>query len=272
MNHLREIRNTFKDIRQLQGKPNRREPKSSKIKTLRTRIWIESILHEQRISVKELSSIFYSGKESTGTVMRWLKGRQSAGPNSVKKIAEVFPDSDEIYNLAVFDLLESEISKGRIHQLLKTYTHNSHPATWKLPPFKAGNHERSILICKDDSEQLFQRGDIYGFMAILILLREAELNNDVIRHEIYLKDAYRAFPGFCRDKRFKKRWEEFYASLVHIHYNMYSSARLVEPKKEVIKAQIFAKEHRTFRLLRPRSPIDGRFIEPEKPYREAGFR
>ena len=205
--------------------------------------------------------------------MRWLKGLQAVGPSSVAKITSVFPNSDQIYNLPVFDLLETGISRAKINQLIATHTISQPPmfTTWQLPAIKVGNQELPMIIHRDDSDQLFQRGDIYGFIAILILLREAELNNDVIRHEALIKDAYRAFPGFCRDKRFKKRWEEFYASLVHIHNNMYSSARLVKPKKEVIKAQIFSKEHRTFRLLRPRSPIDGRFIEPEKPYREAGF-
>ena len=205
--------------------------------------------------------------------MRWLKGLQAVGPSSVAKIAAVFPNSDKIYQLPIFDLLETDISRAKISQLIATYTISQPPifTSWQLPPINIGTHELSMLIHKDDSDQLFQRGDIHGFMAILILLREAELNDDVIRHEALIKDAYRALPGFCRDKRFKKRWEEFYSALTLIHCNMYSSLKLVQPRKDIIKEQIFAKEHSTLRVLRPRSPVDGRFVEPEKPFREAGF-
>jgi hypothetical protein len=273
MNNLKHFLNLFKDIKKLQGQSVGRDEKLTDIKILRTRIWIESLLREHQISVKKLSSVFYSENESTGSVMRWLKGSQTVRLDSVKKLAAVFKNSDLVYHLPIFDLLETKISITKINLLLDGYTLSQPPLhnIWELPTIKIGNQELPMMIHKNDSNQLYQRGDIYGFMAILILLREAELNNDVVIHENLIKDAYKALPAFCRDIRFKKRWEEFFDALYNIHCNMYSSSRLVHPRKDIIKKQIFAKEHITMRSFCPRSKIDGRFIEPEQPYIEASF-
>lgn len=43
------------------------------------------------------------------------------------------------------------------------------------------------------------------------------------------------------------------------------------PNKKLIKEQIFAKEHITYRPFRTRVPITFRFTEPEKPFVVAEF-
>ena len=50
---------------------------------------------------------------------------------------------------------------------------------------------------RNDSGSLFALGGVYGFIGILILLREAELDGDATRHFHLMKDLYRAFPAFA---------------------------------------------------------------------------
>ena len=279
-----EIRKRDQELFEARTGSKPRESRISKVKILRTRLWVESILKANKVSTKELSSQFYKEVSYSNAIMKWLKGDQVANPKSVKTLERMYPGVQHTYDIDVFDLLEIKITKEKVVKLLNKYLHkNTHPFQlsnntnssiyiWRLPAIKVKEKDYSPIILKEDSNGLFERGGMYGFIGILILLREAELNNDSFLHEVYLKDAYRALAGFCRNKAFKYRWEEFYDALKDIHSNMYSSERLVRPKRDVIKKQIFSKNHITIRAVRPRSLKDFRFIEPEIPYTLASFR
>jgi len=254
--------------------------RSSNVRILRTRIWLQEIFRNFKVDLITLSNAFYKNGYSTGTIKRWLKGKTHANKQSVSRINSLFPGSKDIFYLPVFDLLEINIKRSTINNLKKKYLIkpddlNSNTEEifylWNLPPIKYGKSMYYQETEKIQSNLLFQRGDIHGFTAILILLREAELDNDAYRHEQYMKDAYRSLPSFCRDKRFKKRWIDFYEALKDIHVNMYSTHRLIQPKRDIIKKQIFAKKHETLRALCPVSPITYKYIEPELPYIDYGY-
>jgi len=236
-----------------------RKPRASRIsniRTLRTRIWLESILRSNKIDLSTLSSSYYKDSEPTGTIIRWLKGKHAVSNKCISKLNEIYPRSSEVYNLPIFDLLEINISRSKVKKLKKKYLKK--PKYLKYPDSDTDSEELFYLwnfpenrklpyhlqeIEKFDSDNLVKRKDIHGFTAILILLREAELDRNCLYHEIYLKSAYKALAWVCRDTTFKYRWHELYEALKDVHFNMHSSYRLIQPKRHVIKDIIFNKKN-----------------------------
>jgi hypothetical protein len=230
-----------------------RSPRISSIRTLRTRIWLESILRSNKINLKALSDSYYKDSEPTGTIIRWLKGKHAVSNKCISKLNDIYPGSEEVYNLPIFDLLEIDITRSKIKKLknkyLKKPNYLKYPDSDIEEPFYLWDFPEDIKlpyhlqeIEKHDSDNLVRRKDILGFTAILILLREAELDKNCLYHEKYLKDAYKSLAWVCRDITFKNRWSELYEAVKDIHFNMYSSYRIVQPKRHVIKDMIFNKQ------------------------------
>ena len=76
---------------------------------------------------------------------------------------------------------------------------------------------RGVNLSRDYTERLFQKRGAYGFLGLLTLLREAELNGDSYTHLEVMKDVYRAFPSLCRTLTSK--------SVGRIPYNYWSVFR-----------------------------------------------
>ena len=144
---------------------------------------------------------------------------------------------------------------------------------WDFSLYQNGNRNSQLtpLCFRDDTDSLFQRGDIYGFLGILFHVRMTESLKDTDMHLLYMTEAYRAFPGLCRYHHFKNRWKEFYKLLLDIHMRVMPTWFQLKPDLKLIKSQIFAKEHITCRRYQLRDPTTHRFIEPTTPYNLAKF-
>ncbi|WP_396587718.1 hypothetical protein [Bermanella sp. R86510] len=271
MNIFRELKKLDDQWQAVRGLPLNRKSKLTDISVLRTRVWLENIFREFNINSKTFSKEFYGGEESTGTVIRWLKGKHAVRKSSVDKIEQLYPGSRNIYDLPIFDLLKIDLSKKKLNEIASSLSTENKFLPWRFPTCCVDEREYPNILVRDDLDGLYQWGGYNGFLAILVLLREAEHKKDVYMHEECMKYAYRAFPSFCRDKRFIKRWEEFRDALISLNMVLYTTLRLVAPDKDVIKEQMFSKKHITVRSQLPRSSRDFRYIEPKRPYKEAGF-
>ncbi len=273
MSDYKKLRSVLKFLREHTDSGYKKSSNITPIRVLKTRVWVETILQDKHISRIEFQRILHPD-EPTGSVLRWLRGQQIVKSDTVDKHAMLSQLAVSIYHMPVFRLLEPTISRGELTQLFKQYTIDSPITRWafdNLEPFILSENDRARLILVDDSDGLFRMGGVYGFIGILMLLRKAELDKDASRHFELMKDAYRAFPGFCRNRHFKSHWKEFLDALICIHGNMHTSSMLIKPRIGIIRQQIYAKEHITERSLRPRSPVDGTFIELEDPFVLAQF-
>lgn len=274
MSDYQETQELLRKMHAIAKGKSRRKSRVTDAKILRTRTWVESILRDNHICRLELESLFFGcDRESTGTVLRWLKGKQTINESTVRsfsKIPEIQSDNLDLFKLPIFELLDQNLKKSVLYSLIQQYQNQTKLGDiWSFPEserFPLDKDAGYLLCSSDDSEALFQIGGVYGFVGILMLVRHAEIKRDWIKHWLYLQDAYRAFPSFCRNKYFKKRWKEFFILLRDIHFRVYSSVLTISPNIEVIEKQIFAKRHPTMRHKWPRSPIDNRFAEPERPY------
>lgn len=265
-------KSVFKRVSFLNGQSGTREPKYSEIDILKTQVWLGSLLLRNDLSLKDLSQIYYGRREPTGTIRNWSEGKHIANRASVERIERHFRGSSAVFDLPVFDLLNRTISKRTLTQLFEQYTKNHIGKTWNFPIDSFFHKEKyEQFIYRDNSKALLNFGGVFGFIGILMLLREAELNKDATTHFLLLQDAYRALPGFCRHRYFRDHWEKFFESFYSIHFNMYLSAMFLLPKIDIIEKQIFSDPNITSKQLRPQFSSGGCFDEPELPYEIAGF-
>ncbi|MGS2724923.1 hypothetical protein ACVBEJ_14375 [Porticoccus sp. GXU_MW_L64] len=124
---------------------------------------------------------------------------------------------------------------------------------WPLKP---------CVLLRGHSEALFERGDIFGFMSLLCMVREAENNKDVEAHSEHMANCYRAFPAIARLRPFRKRWPTLLNLLEMVHLRSHCSYFIVQPNVSVIKQQVLAEYHIPEREARFRDQ-DGCFEEIE---------
>lgn len=265
---------TYRISEQKTNLRNKSIPRVDPVQELQTRIWLESIFRRYHLNRYSLQKVLNKGVPSDGVIFKWLRGVHVASLASANKVETLLPNSSKIYKLPLFTLLRNQpLKKSKLLTLMEPYLSDRSLPMWDLPNSKNGEDRTfaTPYIFLQDSDALFQRGDLYGFQCILFLMRMAEVKNDQLMYLHYLKDAYKALPGLCRYRYFTSRWGEFLNAMIGLQTRMPLTTLLVKPNKNIIKEQIENKKHITFRAFRPRDPKTFRFIELQKTYHEATF-
>ena len=262
---------TIERLRKAIGK---KTPRKNELKILRTRLWLEYIFRYTGLSRKQLDIQLSNNKlEPTKHVIKWLKGDNCATANSVSKVARlVCPQSEEFFDLPLFELLEpSPLTNKQLDALMNNYMVHIPLKLWNFPINTDNTNifPQPPLVYRGDSEALAERGDIYGFMAILYLIRKAENDNDIDAHIVHMSHAYNAFAGFARHVNFRHRWKELLEALQVVQARLPVSSLLIIPDIEAISKQMHAKEHKTMRYLREWSHKSFRFNDIERAYKQA---
>ena len=286
---MKKLPDGFNDLKRLLRKvkrDTRRESRSNSNKLLRVRVWLEHILKSEKTNVKKLNELMFLGEgRNSRTITRWLSGNYLPSNNSLNKMFKCFPNSRGIYEHPVFTLLETNITKKRLKELIHRYTKltSLHPEpdknsnclkieVWNFPSTSESRRSyRENCFQLFDAESLFQRGDEWGFIGILILLRQAELERNSDYHLHYIKYAYKAFPAFARSSLFYKRRHDFFDELQKFNSRFYTTQISVRPRYEIIERQIHDKDFHPQSVLRPMNPRTGRYEEVDEPYIEAKF-
>jgi len=251
--------------------------KTSSLKKLQTISWLKATFHDYKIGPETLQNNVFkknANDDSSGIVYKWLRGEHHASKTSVDRVAKQYPGSDNFFNSPIFQLLENKrITKTKLEKIISPYLSGPPLRMWNLP-FDDQNVNGlpvSLITHEIDSDTLFQRGDAYGFMAILYLVRKAELENDLGNHTYYMKEAYKAFPAFCKNRYFNHNWDDYLTALVKIQSRMNASINLLLPDFDTIKRQVLSQQLITLRALRPRDSTTNRFILLKEPFIEASF-
>ncbi len=262
---------------QVQRFSKKRMPSNDQSGKLQTRIWLENLFRENKIGRRELErEISPPNSEPSGIVLKWLKGEHSVKESRVTKVASIFDGSDLVYKLPIFKLLKNKpISRSEISRIMKPYISNFQGfKCWTFPDIPRQKENKGVPFPPTwiyDVETLVERGDIWGFTAILYLVRMAEAERNAIYHLEFMQYLYRALPGLCRNVLFFRRWKDTYQCVKDIHFREPTSVLAVQSIDSVLKRQIFSKVHITRRMFRPRDPITGLHTELELPYKKASF-
>lgn len=294
------MKTTTEKLKRIHGsKPSRKTP----AKIFQTRVWLENIFATHHIGLKEFEQRIRGAGEKSYLPTKWLKGLNCASRNAANKVEKIFPGSIDIYNLPLYDLIENKpLTKKSVFALTNCYHSSSKNLyTWKFPndwgvtPSSGDSHKKfkpvdnlpdwqvpndgyggmlSPLLpppLREDSNALVSRGDIFGFISIIALIREAECNLDHEAFQLHIMNAYRALPAVARLKVFKRRWHELLDLLKSLHSRVPLSQLSFRADKDILKQQIEAEFYITTREIRPRDPTTFRFIENPDPVVFATF-
>jgi hypothetical protein len=270
---IKQTQQVMKNLGKFTGQKVPRASRQSPEGILRTKVWIGSILQTFNGGQIDVEVLYHGESERTGTIARWTKGSQVATEQTVAKMESKIPGSSLVYHWPIFNLLDPDVNKKYLEELfIKNMNHYSCHGMWKLSDVYINNirHPASLPF-KDNADLLFQRGDVDGFMAILMLLHEAYFNDKEELFVLLYQYALKAFPGACRHRYLRPHWKEMLLLLERLRFKSLYCAHLLMTRKDIIERQIFAEEHITLREARPRSNLDHRFIELEEPFIEAGF-
>lgn len=270
---VKETQKVMRDLKEMTGAKVPRASRQWPGAILRTKVWIGSIFQDFNGAEADVEALYHGENEFTGTIARWKKGTQVATEQTVAKMESKIPGSSTVYHWPIFNLLDPDVNKKYLEELfIKNMNHYSCHGMWKLSDVYINNirHPASLPF-KDNADLLFQRGDVDGFMAILMLLHEAYFNDKEELFVLFYQYALKAFPGACRHRYLRPHWKEMLLLLERLRFKSLYCAHLLMTRKDIIERQIFAEEHITLREARPRSNLDHRFIELEEPFIEAGF-
>ena len=179
-----------------------RKPNTS----LRGYVWFEYVLWRKGWTRKDMEK--YQSTYSRNTLAsKWHNREVSPSDRWVKKMAEEVPGSRRLYDLPLWQLLEDkELSIARINSLMSDYCVGEKILPYRFPDDDLTTTDRKpVVVYRNDSHGLFERGDIYGFMAIVALVREAEVlanktkaaerSEENLDHEYHMSNLYRALPA-----------------------------------------------------------------------------
>ena len=282
-------------LEQMHRHQGKRPPRKTPASVFRTQVWLDNILNTHRISLTEFESIIRGDGDTSSLPNRWLRGVATVTPPTVNKIESFFPGSRAIYDIALYELLTNwTLTKKKIDQLIGQYRPKDELYAWGFPNNRLmRNQKGAAFIYQQDpgreypewyipndglngqksplsyvlsgANSFVQRSDIFAFMAVLGMAREAETNQNDADFLSYMADAYRIFPAIARLKVFHKRWEELYKLLETIFHRSSLSRIVFKVDKDIIEQQIYAEVFITERHCQPRDPKTFRFIPNDDP-------
>lgn len=240
---------------------------------LRTQAWLSDILLQSGLSVsglvRKLSEI--KGSKNYNLPKKWKKGINITKPTMEWVSNAIAPESKDIYNLPLYELLSNrKLSSRKIRRLIQPYEKHlfgsSKFPSWSFPNDKVLLRHRRLTLSflRDDTESLFQRGDIYGFIAILAILREAEAKGDLWKFISALRDAYRCIPSLSYNHPWEDYTDIITQCVCQIHFRSIAATSIMGVDTEILKQQVES-EFEPKRELRKRDPRTKRFIELEDP-------
>lgn len=248
-----------------------RAPRRTEPRLLRHFVWFDHVRHLSKLNLNGLASEYVDKFARSSLVYKWVSGEALATRRSVERIGKDFPETLNTYNLPLFPLLENRrLSRVQIRNLLRAYR----PADGSMLAYAFPNDKELLaqkrfvpIIVREDSTSLLARGDIYGFTAIVALVREAEAMGDAKKHWTHAANMYRAIPAVCRLLWFRGTTPLLRECVETIHRRGSVPYPMLEFDVDwgVIHDQIKAPVHETIREKRPRDPITDRFVDLSDP-------
>lgn len=130
---------------------------------------------------------------------RWQAGKSAITNRLLKRVAREVEGTQFVFALATL-LRKKRLSvPGARSVVAPLWTRTDGSRNWMLPCLHADSAAGGALTSYawDDSASLMQRGDFYGFLAILTLLRESVTLSRSRAYQ-YARDLYAILPSVCR--------------------------------------------------------------------------
>ncbi len=247
---------------------HRKSPKYGPHDHLRTNCCLQFAIHA-RGSEAELSKAFYGEKDASGLIHKWVHGAHVLTRNSAKNLEAYAPGVLALYDLPLWTLLANRpMGLKEIDRLMGPFRA---PAKywwffWSFPNDDELIEARRYggVMIRDDVDGLFQRGDIYGFSAIVAAVRASETEGDP-DHSQACAFMYRALPSIYKLPWIVSQRKLLESCLKALRGRVWMSYMNFDIDWDVINRQAADPNFEPKRELRKREPITLRFQQLEDP-------
>lgn len=263
-----EGRRSVGDMLKMWNRDRDKDPRYGPSDHLRSNCWIAFVMQHCG-SLEAFADALYEGKADSKLIGKWRKGTHVPTRSSALKLEKIAPGGIALFDLPLWKLLENRpLGIKEIDRLMSPFRYDPKCwwQYWSFPnDFEPGRELRSGgLMIRHDLDGLFQRGDIYGFTAIVAAVRTCEAQGDALHGEACAA-MYRALPALYKAPWFAGQRELLESCLHQIRSRVWSSLIKFDIDWDVINRQVEDPEYEPKRELRKRDPVTLRFQDLEDP-------
>ncbi|WP_189442458.1 hypothetical protein [Rhodanobacter panaciterrae] len=135
----------------------------------------------------------HRGRTESNLVTKWKAGSTLPSRSSAVMLEKHLPSTLHMFDLPLYELLGDRALPA--HQVEDVITSLRQKVDmgweWRFPGSPSGYYNA----LPNDSSALASRGDLWGFIAIVALVRQAEIQGDELSHLLLSMDMYRALPA-----------------------------------------------------------------------------
>lgn len=237
---------------------------------LRSSCWLSYVLY-QCGTMKALEEVIYEGHTTSKLIGKWLSGKTQVSRRSAEKTVTIAPGSLDFFDLPLWNLLEDRMMEPQdVGRMMQRYRWpNPHPMFgpyWWFPNDDDMLRQRRYggTVIRADTDGLFQRGDLYGFTAIVAAVRHAE-SEDPMDHVAACANMYRCLPSLYKMPWFATNRVLLESCLHAIRARVWMSRVAFDIDWNVINRQVLDVEYQPKRELRMRDPVTWEFKALEDP-------
>lgn len=214
------------------------------MKNLRSAAIVNHMLYKSSLGQERLANeLFPDQSNPRKKIMRWLKGRDIHDKNK-SILLNRFPEIEWFFSSPIFEWINPEVDLKHddvTNKLKKFENKQKILGYWNLSKYEDfGQHFKSFIICRENTQALAEYGGIDGFVVILGLIRSKEWNPQLLK--FHFIQAFRAFPHLARHPAFKPNWERYYFKLKGLRYKLLSTSDDLIPDDDMMRNYVEMEE------------------------------
>lgn len=164
---------------ELEEDRRKQSPRHDLAARLQAGVWLQYAIHKLG-SAAELAKVVCRDREDSHLVAKWQKAIHLPSRSTVRKLERLVQGGLALFDLPLWKLLENRrLDLKQIDRLMSPFRsgRNDGDGYWKFPNDDELRESGRFggIWWRDELEQLRQRGDIYGFTAIVAAVRTLEV-------------------------------------------------------------------------------------------------
>ncbi len=242
----------------------------------RGQVWLGYCQLLARCPWKEFVKTYvYRQRARSGIAEKWRSGQVLPTRQSAQRVERLLPGTLNVFDSPLFVLLEDRpFTTRELDKIFAPYRApktSKYPVAWEFPndsELRERGHWVLTMVARD-TDSFVRRGDLWGFIAALWVVRYSEARGDQDFHIEACKDMYRAMPAALKEPWLAPYSDELFNLLEIVRRRSLYSLAMFDVDMDIIKRQAADPTHEPLRELRPVDPETHRFISIEDPVLKA---
>lgn len=250
----------------MHSRASHKEPtKDTELSKLRGTAWLSSAVSTSGLEFDAFAQKYVDrGRSASGLARKWQTGKINPTRHSALMVDRLLPGTLCIFDLVLWGLLsDAPIKTSAVEKIISTYSAGD---SWKFPENERLRPcKRQIVVDINDTQRLVYRGDFWGFVGALALVRFYEGTGNCLQHCSASRDMFRALPGALKEPWLRPLANDLVARLRRLQRRSPYASMMFDVDEEVILRQADDADFEPHREWRRRDPRTFRFVEIEDP-------